>query len=484
MSSCAICCEKYTKSARKPIKCPSCDFEACKQCVRHFLTTQNTKHCMNSDCNVKWTQTFMTINLNKSFMNNEYKEYLKHQLTNEEMSKLSDTQPAVDRELRIMRLQNIMSENTTKIIEFQKQIENIEKIQDQLSDEINQLYKRLPISKKNNNIKCQANDCRGTLNDDNLCTICGNYTCLDCMQVIGQDQDSKHECDPADIETVNMIQRETKPCPQCNTRIHKIEGCDQMWCTLCNIAFDWVSGRLISSNLHNPHFTEWLEKRMNGIKLRSPGDFVCGGLVQKQAISRTMGRTFNLIRDHLGFEYMIDNNNNIVNFINKFYTMLRTISRINNFELFNLRTSLRDYSNEDLRVNYILKRINKEEFSEELWRSHQNYNVKIEQLHILELFSTVGIETYNDMFEFWNELKPPSHKSGSHIKINSGQIDLALQYLTYCNDKLGYLHNLTEYVNKELNIISVGYNKSMLNICLTDNFYEIRNIKSAIKDIV
>ena len=41
--------------------------------------------------------------------------------------------------------------------------------------------------------------------------------------------------------------------------ISKIDGCNQMWCTQCHVAFDWKTGA-IQNSVHNPHYFEWLRK--------------------------------------------------------------------------------------------------------------------------------------------------------------------------------------------------------------------------------
>jgi hypothetical protein len=51
-----------------------------------------------------------------------------------------------------------------------------------------------------------------------------------------------------------------------------------MWCIMegCNTAFDWVSGRIVTGAVHNPHYYEWL--RRQGNVQREAGDIPCGGV--------------------------------------------------------------------------------------------------------------------------------------------------------------------------------------------------------------
>jgi hypothetical protein len=50
-------------------------------------------------------------------------------------------------------------------------------------------------------------------------------------------------------------------------------NCDQMWCTQCQTAFSWRTGR-IEKVIHNPHYYEWM--RRNGTLERNPNDVPCG----------------------------------------------------------------------------------------------------------------------------------------------------------------------------------------------------------------
>jgi ferritin-like protein len=87
-------------------------------------------------------------------------------------------------------------------------------------------------------------------------------------------------CKKEDVDSVSLIRKETRPCPKCGIRISKIDGCDQMWCTAegCGTAFSWISNKIISGVVHNPHYYEWLRRNNNGVAPRPAGEILCGGL--------------------------------------------------------------------------------------------------------------------------------------------------------------------------------------------------------------
>jgi hypothetical protein len=107
---------------------------------------------------------------------------------------------------------------------------------------------------------CPAEDCRGFLSSAWKCGLCSLWSCPDCHELKGEDKDAEHTCDAEKVASARLIQRDTRPCPKCGVRISKIEGCDQMWCTACNTAFNWRTGTIATGPVHNPHYFEYLRR--------------------------------------------------------------------------------------------------------------------------------------------------------------------------------------------------------------------------------
>lgn len=72
---------------------------------------------------------------------------------------------------------------------------------------------------------CPVNDCRGFLSTAWKCGICENFTCSHCHEVKGKSRDSPHVCLQENVETAKLLAKDTRPCPNCGTRIFKISGC-------------------------------------------------------------------------------------------------------------------------------------------------------------------------------------------------------------------------------------------------------------------
>jgi hypothetical protein len=110
-------------------------------------------------------------------------------------------------------------------------------------------------------LPCTHADCKGTLISEEhneagnyVCVICTGVTCSRCNMML---HEPAHECDPDVLKTVKMLESSSKPCPTCSVRIHKISGCNQMFCTLCKCVFDWATLKIERGFMHNPHYLEW-----------------------------------------------------------------------------------------------------------------------------------------------------------------------------------------------------------------------------------
>ena len=97
---CSICCEPFSLSARRSIKCGHCDFVACKQCIRRYLLSKSDSyHCMS--CHNPWDIGFARTNLNSAFVDGSYKQHRKSLLFDIEKARLPETMPYVEKYLTI-----------------------------------------------------------------------------------------------------------------------------------------------------------------------------------------------------------------------------------------------------------------------------------------------------------------------------------------------------------------------------------------------
>lgn len=121
----------------------------------------------------------------------------------------------------------------------------------------NDIKEKLDIRSKGNKVEylLRCTECElGFITTKFKCSHCKKQFCNKCLIEINDG----HECKKSDVDNLEFILSNTKPCPNCYTRISKISGCNQMFCTFCHKGFDWQTGKLIKQNFHNPHRMEWL----------------------------------------------------------------------------------------------------------------------------------------------------------------------------------------------------------------------------------
>lgn len=292
-TECSICCEKFTNTLRKEIKCNQCNNHVCRKCVIIWLEERTNITC--PCCNHIWSLKFAFDNIDKAFLN-KYKEIQKNVLLKIEENFIPQTQEFVidvkkkyteisqeHKKLNSiiykyngMTLSEIRKDKYSRdfgLIEFYTKREIIRYLEDQrdeINDKMNNLYNAYKTGILKDDIivqkevkiicPCVQNNCRGFIRENNYkCGICEIQICNKCHLSLNENTD-EHVCNKDDINTVKFIMKDSTPCPTCATRIHKIDGCDQMYCVQCKTAFSYKTGEVEKGRIHNPHYYEELRK--------------------------------------------------------------------------------------------------------------------------------------------------------------------------------------------------------------------------------
>jgi len=254
MEDCSICCYPFNKVLRKQIECLKCNQKMCNACVKKFLlSTLEDPYCMH--CKHPWDLFFINKVLSKNFLSKEWKSSRSELLFNREKSFFPDTMPLVSLEIEKEKIYTEITsiENKIHALKHRKTI-----LSNRLYQIVNHRVQSVPDKNKAFSIRqCPFSNCKGFIDEKGSCPICGNISCLKCNIV---KTEIEHECDEKDIETWQEIQKMSKPCPNCGTRIQKASGCSQMWCPGCHVAFNWNTGQIEKGAVHNPHFYEWAER--------------------------------------------------------------------------------------------------------------------------------------------------------------------------------------------------------------------------------
>lgn len=403
------------------VKCQYCDFEACRSCCERYMLDQTVAKCMDTNCNKEWTRKHIVENFTKTFVSGPWKKNREKVLFDKEKALLPATQAMVQTRIEQDKI-------TQEIKEINDEIKKIKKTYSLLWEKKNRLERQRNLngglSKTTNNINyvraCPDGDCRGYLNTDWMCGICNNTTCSKCHIIILPG--SLHKCNNDDLLTASLLNKDTKPCPKCSTGIFKIDGCDQMWCTLCHTAFSWKTGH-IENTIHNPHYFEYM-RRTHGSVPRNPGDvgrcedqgiitnmdlqliyhvgITCEKLYRKKAQIKDTRKDYeNILNTQKQLNIYIEN-------------IVRTHRHVRFVDIIRYRTDI-ERDNRELRINYLMNKITEKEFTQKLFRKQKDTEKKQEYTRILNVYTTVAhdillrmIHTYkthynNFAVDYYNE---------------------------------------------------------------------------------
>lgn len=462
MGSCQVCTEPFNKSTRSKITCPygDCCFTACKTCVRtYILNTTTDPHCMN--CRKAFNQKFVVESLNRSFFDGDYKKHRKQLLLDNELSRMADTMVAAQRQKQIDTETVKFTEQQKICLELRKQLKtetlklrelsiNIHRIRNGNNDNANDSERRKFI------MPCPSENCNGYLSSQYKCGLCTMFTCPDCFELIGYNKTDAHTCNDDCVKSAEMIKKDTRPCPNCGIRIHKIAGCNQMWCVECKTGFNYETGHIDKGPIHNPHFYQWQATQNNGITPRNPGDIACGGLIQLRELRQIRILITAALSDPTEFKKLNT----------QFDNLHRAVSHITYYDLPHIRTSVRNLEdNEGLRIKYILNKKTKSELSTDILRNDNSRRKLADTLHIYELLSVVGIETFANMIAnkdvsetiaLINRTRPASVSCRYNENLKKS--------IEIIKNLINDYNNLRIYCNNMLAELSVTYNMSVIQI--------------------
>lgn len=375
--NCDICTELYNLTTRKKVVC-NCEFECCLKCIKTYhLENKKEPNCMS--CNKFWTYEFMKTNLGEAFIKNVYKEIKKEELYKIEYVLIPDTQKRVEMLDKIKIIDDEIKELKKLLL-----IKNMEK------DKIYQEYSEQKVDNEKTieNIKCQTEKCIGFLDTKGYCSMCNETTCKKCMEK----KNDNHECDNNIIETMKLIKKDSKKCPNCGILIYKIVGCSQMFCTMCKIMFDWNTLKIDNGVGHNPHYIEYM--RNNKLLQRDPNEIRCG-------------RELDI--------YLLQDLQRVKKIGNNFYEYVRMLIHLQQITLRKYRPNVYD-RNLKSREELIRKEITIDEFKEKIYNTSKLELKNTEIYNLLSTFIRCSIEilynfkdikeiTLNDTFTQMEELK-------------------------------------------------------------------------------
>lgn len=242
---CIICCE-----VKKPVICISCNSAFCMLCYEKCLLL-NPNNCAN--CSNYLLYSFLKINLSKKFLNGEFKRV--------KIDRIILAEKSEDLRLKKIAEANELTRYRELVSLIRRHWEctyirsrDLNSKSRDIFDLMNNIYINgfnIPPPINHHTSICPDQNCTGKV-IHNTCNLCLCVICEEC----GVIKKNQHICNEEDILSKVFLDETTKPCPNCDTNISKIMGCNQMYCVKCKYKFDWTSGKEIKSHFHNPHYFE------------------------------------------------------------------------------------------------------------------------------------------------------------------------------------------------------------------------------------
>ena len=489
-AECEICYEDFNKSTRSRVPCGHCNLDVCKKCVRYYLmNTTSGAHCMG--CKNAWDRDFTQKYLNKSFYNGSYKDRRKEMLFEGEKARFPETMPAVENYKNIQNWQKEEMETQIAIDQLREQLWQLERDKRKLNNNIRRAKTGQVIEEKKAASKfirkCPVDGCEGFLSSAWKCGVCNIWACPHCFEAKGYEKDAEHTCNPDDVASAELIKKETKPCPACGTRIFKISGCDQMWCTACHIAFSWRTGLRVNGVIHNPHFYAW-QREGGAAVIQNPGAQICGGLptyyqirdrkraMQHNKVFRHFIKHTNLLGDIVSNNgewnrYTRGGQNALEGLDNNIQNLHRGANHFQYTIIDRFRQHCQQaQDNKELRIKFICGEIDEPNMKTQLLKRDTQYNKRQALLHVYELMGAVYtecvIDIHNAMLEFVNQTKDEDLQDTSKLPLLAGKVQRVLKRL---HKNIMKVDRVRIYCNKELIKISGIYNQG---VDMIDGMYQ------------
>lgn len=211
------------------------------------------------ECRRVWNREFMDSHFTRSWIEGELKEHRQKILFDHERSLLPSSQWAVTKELALRQAGSEMEALIAEAHIYKEKAAAIDAEIQKRQQIIRDGLKGSAQKEEHTNIACPHEFCRGFLSQSYKCGTCLTQFCASCRLKV----DEHHACDPGLVATIAAIMVDSKPCPSCGTAISRVSGCDQMFCTQCDTAFSYKTGKKEVGVIHNPHYFDRLFSNPN-----------------------------------------------------------------------------------------------------------------------------------------------------------------------------------------------------------------------------
>jgi hypothetical protein len=388
----------------------------------------DTPWCVNTDCRRGWERDFLDAQFTRAFRLTTYKDHREKVLADREKARLPSTQDdaanykialdiytktnaeLAELEKESMRIHQLIQEATTRKLRARLTYESHGRIR-MTNTPVS------PVVEAKTFIKpCPATDCKGFLSTAWKCGLCNLWSCPDCHELKGPVRDCEHTCEPDKVASARLISREAKSCPKCGVQICKVDGCDQMYCTICNTGFNWRTGKIADGPVHNPHYFEWL--RRQGREVVPATALNCEQDLDRR-ITQALGDTGNYLVNY-GYRYRPRSRQQAdtdENYLLEAWRVMREVQDSERHE------PTPEEKFRALRVQYMVGEIKDDAWKIALQRQEKDVNFSRAKAQVRELFANACRDLIRQLLE------PTFNKSDIRRQVK--------ELIDYCNKSYG-----------------------------------------------
>ena len=352
---CAICISP--KKPKEILNCP-CGASACVSCQQQY----GRPSCMS--CSTEFTKGYLIKEGHDKLVKALLRPFQEKVYWDREATLLPQTQKLVDHEAIVTELKKHARFGYRVTIPPKPSVEM--------------------ISASGQVFPCPGEECRGFVSQGAVlkCGSCKQLVCNKCREFVRQD----HECNQATIQSIAMIQADSRPCPKCSAAIFRTAGCDHMFCTHCRTHFHWESGRILQSST-NHHYDNTRAFASN-LALRVNGGLECGSDPTLHSVSQ------NLVNHRVGTE--------VYRMLYEETNMARELMN----SMFDAQKNTFQHSEALIRVRmaYLRKEMDEAKARAKVWVLEEAYKKKQDLQQLLLVFLTI----VNDLQRLWQSKKFPA----------------------------------------------------------------------------
>jgi hypothetical protein len=160
-----------------------------------------------------------------------------------------------------------------------------------------------------------------------------------------------------------------------------VRNCDQMYCTQCQTAFSWRTGRIETGRIHNPHYYEFLRAQNGGVAPREIGDIPCGGFPTAYDLRQVYAK--------LKLDTELQTMFGIIH---------RLHAHIQAVELPHYTTNAIT-DNRELRAAFLINKIDAQKFKETLQKNEKARNKKNDIRMVMDMFLGTIADIFRNMLQ-------------------------------------------------------------------------------------